>query len=211
MILLLALARGTAWADHPILPDVRIAPGQPAPINQGQIIGSGDIWLYSTWGVSSCTTGLFDATLRHHQVNGTHVALAAINEIPIFTQDFATRSGQDFSLVSREPGRVFPLPGGNNSPDSRLIRTGVFPGAQEKVTTNVSAEQVRTGVFEGPEGFLDEAQGDSPGNSMRLGLWRLPKVRNGENRTESPHGIQGRELRKKGRWHRIWPRSRRER
>jgi hypothetical protein len=228
---LFALASGTAWASYPIVFNVRIAPEQPAPFTLGHITALNDSWLSCTWVAASCPTGSFHATLRQNHSIATLDIQLATAEIPILTQHPAARSGQNPSLVSSEPGRVSPLPGDKNGPDSTLICTGVFPGAggkvttptftvirtgvfpvaQEKVTTNVSAKQVRTGVFEGPEGFLDEVQDDRPGNIMRLGFWLLPAVRGRESGTGSPHGVQEPQPRKKGSGDRILSRSRRMR
>jgi hypothetical protein len=50
-----------------------------------------------------------------------------------------------------------------------IVRTGVFGGAEEKVTTKRPVEQVQTGGFGSPQGFPGKAQGDSPGNVPKLG------------------------------------------
>ena len=56
-----------------------------------------------------------------------------------------------------------------------VVRTGLFGGAAEPVTTKRPVEQVQTGGFGSPQGFPGKAQGDSPGNVPKLGSFGLPE------------------------------------
>lgn len=210
LIFLLRLASGTAWASHPVIASARVRAGESAPIAPGQITAPGDIWPFCTSVASLCTTGSFDAILRRSHVTANRDGQVATTEIPTLSPNPAAHSGHPPSSVWSDPARVSPLPVGNN-PDSTLIRTGVFPGAGERVISNSPVQAVRTGVFEGPERFLEEAQGDSPGNLMRLGFWRLPQARGEGTGTEKPHGIHGLQFRKRGKGTKIGSGSQRDR
>jgi TonB family protein len=72
-----------------------------------------------------------------------------------------------------------------------VVRTGVFGGAEEKVTTKRPVEQVQTGGFGSPQGFPGKAQGDSPGNVPKLGSFGLPEGPGVGNGTGGRHGVQG--------------------
>ena len=209
--LLLGLASGTAWADHPIVSNISNPPGQPGQITRSHVASSGDIWVYCTWVASSCATGSFDAVLRQNHAVARRDPQVATAEIPAVTLNPTSRSGQDIPLVWSNPGRVSNSPVGSNRPDSTIIRTGVFPGGEERIVTDRLIGQVQTGVFEGPERFLDEAQGDNPRNTPKLGFWALPVGRGAGSQSEESHIDQGRQLGKKGWAHRIWSRSSRDR
>lgn len=210
-ILTLSLASGTAWADHTIASNARTAPGQLAPITQSQNAASGDVWAYCTWMASACMTGSFDAILRQNHVLATHATQVATAEFPALQHGPAGRSSRNLSLVSSAPGRFSPLPAHNNRPTSTRIRLGVFPDAGDNAASLGPVGEVQTGVFEGPERFLDEAEGDNPRNAPRLGFWRLPVARGQGTASEEPHADQERQVGKKGWGHWIWSRSRRDR
>jgi len=72
-----------------------------------------------------------------------------------------------------------------------VVRTGMFGGAEEKVTTKRPVEQVQTGGFGSPQGLPGKAQGDTPGNVPKLGSFGLPDGPGVGNGTEGRHGVQG--------------------
>ncbi len=100
------------------------------------------------------------------------------------------------------------LPAKESGTDSTLVRTDIFPDAEEKATTKRPAGKVQTGVFWSPQGIPGKAQGDSLGNVVPqfgfFGPWDGPGVGNG---AWERYGAQGRRLRKRGSGHRIWSRS----
>jgi len=210
-ILLLALASGTAWANDPIVATVKIPPGQPAPIIPDNGAASGNMRLDCTRVASSCTTGSLDAPLPQNNAIATRDAQIATAEIGLLSQNPAARSTQKLSLVSSGTGRASPLPANENSTDSTLVRTGIFGGAEEKVTTKRPAEPVQTGVFGSLQEFSGQAQGDSLGNVLKFGYFGIPYGHGVGNGTGKRHGVQGRRLRKRGSGHRIWSRSWRDR
>jgi TonB family protein len=75
--------------------------------------------------------------------------------------------------------------------DPVVVRTGIFGGAEEKVTTKRPVEQVQTGGFGSPQGFRGKAQGDSAGNVPKLGSFGLPDGPGVGNGTGGRHGVQG--------------------
>jgi TonB family protein len=188
---LLALASGAAWANDPIVATVKIPPGQPAPIIQDNGAASGNMRLDCTRVASSCTTGSLDAPLPQNNAIATRDAQIATAEIGLLSQNPAARSTQKLSLVSSGTGRASPLPANENSTDSTLVRTGIFGGAEEKVTTKRPVEQVQTGGFGSPQGFRGKAQGDSAGNVPKLGSFGLPDGPGVGNGTGGRHGVQG--------------------
>ncbi|MGO8788970.1 MAG: energy transducer TonB [Terriglobia bacterium] len=72
-----------------------------------------------------------------------------------------------------------------------VVRTGLFGGAEEKVTTKRPVEQVQTGGFGSPQGFPGKAQGDSSGNVPKLGSFGLPDGPGMGNGTGGRHGVPG--------------------
>lgn len=210
-IVLVGLSSATTWASRPVVSNMGIAPGQPAPTTQGTSAASGDVWVYCTWVTFSCATGSFDAILRQNHAIATHGTQIATAEIPALPRNRDGRSGQNLSLFSSSPGRVCAQPEHCNRPDSALIHTGVFPNAGDKVIKNIPAGEVQTGVFEGPERFLEDVQGDGPDNPTKLGFWRLPEARGRRTGTAEPRSDQGPQLQKRGWGYRIWSRSRRVR
>jgi TonB family protein len=75
--------------------------------------------------------------------------------------------------------------------EQAVVHTGLFGGAEEKVTTKRPAEQVQTGGFGSPQGFPGKAQGDSQGNVPKLGSFGLPEGPGVGNGTGGRHGVQG--------------------
>ena len=71
------------------------------------------------------------------------------------------------------------------------MRTGLFGGAPEPVTTKRAAEQVQTGRFGSPQGFPAQAQNEVPGNVPKLGSFGLPEGPGTGNGTGGHHGIRG--------------------
>ena len=141
-VLMLVLASETAWANTPIISNVKMLPGQTASIISVDL------------------------------------------------------SGQ---------GRAYPSPANEYSTNSILLRTGVFGGAEEKVTTKRSTEEVQTGVFWTPQGSPSRAQGDSMGNVLKTGIFGIPRGSIVEYGTGERHGGQGRSFRKRGSGHKIKP------
>ena len=72
-----------------------------------------------------------------------------------------------------------------------VVRTGLFGGAPEKVTTTRPANQVQTGGFGDPQGFKGQAKGDSLGNVPKVGLFGLPDGPGYGNGTGGKHGVPG--------------------
>ena len=72
-----------------------------------------------------------------------------------------------------------------------VVKTGLFGGEPQKVTTKRPPEQVQTGGFGSPEGFRGKAQGDSQGNVPKLGSFGLPEGPGVGNGTGGKHGVQG--------------------
>jgi len=127
--------------------------------------------------------------------------------VSIVPENPAARSTRNLSLVSSGPGRTSPFLAIENSTNSIHVRTGVFPSAEEMVSKKHPVEQVQTGVFESPQGFIGKAQGFSLGmvsNFGVLGLTNVPGVRNAKWERDS---VRGHRLRKRGSGH--WVRSRR--
>jgi TonB family protein len=71
------------------------------------------------------------------------------------------------------------------------VKTGLFGGAHEQVTTTRRLSEVQTGGFGSPEGLPGHAQGGSHGNVPKLGLFGLPDGPGVGNGTGGTHGIQG--------------------
>lgn len=72
-----------------------------------------------------------------------------------------------------------------------VVRTGVFGGAAEPVTTKRPVEQVQTGGFGDPQGVPSHAQKETPGNTPILGAFGLPSGPGQGNGTNGNHGVQG--------------------
>lgn len=70
------------------------------------------------------------------------------------------------------------------------VRTGLFGGAAESVTAKRAAEQVQTGGFGNPQGFLGHAQNENPSNVPKLGSFGLPEGPGTGNGTGGRHGIR---------------------
>ena len=77
------------------------------------------------------------------------------------------------------------------APEPIPVRTGLFGGAPEPVTTRRPLQQVQTGGFGSPEGLPGRAQGGNPGNVPRLGSFGLPTGPGVGNGTGITHGVQG--------------------
>ena len=71
------------------------------------------------------------------------------------------------------------------------VKTGVFGGAPEKVTTNRPVQQVQTGGFGDPQGLPGKAEGGNPGNVPKLGSFGLPEGPGVGNGTGGIHGVRG--------------------
>lgn len=71
------------------------------------------------------------------------------------------------------------------------VRTGLFDGAPEKVTTNRPVEEVQTGGFGNPQGMPGRAQGGSHGNVPQLGSFDLPEGPGHGNGIGGTRGFQG--------------------
>ena len=72
-----------------------------------------------------------------------------------------------------------------------VVRTGLFGGATEPVTTKKPVEMVQTGGFGKPEGLPGRAQKENPGNTPILGAFGLPSGPGNGNGTAGNHGVQG--------------------
>ena len=72
-----------------------------------------------------------------------------------------------------------------------VVRTGVFGGATEPVTTKKPVAAVQTGGFGNPEGLPGRAQKENPGNTPILGAFGLPSGPGKGNGTNGNRGIQG--------------------
>jgi protein TonB len=71
------------------------------------------------------------------------------------------------------------------------VKTGVFGGAPEKVTTTRPAEQVQTGGFGNPQVLPGKAESGNPGNVPKLGMFGLPEGPGKGNGTGGIHGVPG--------------------
>jgi hypothetical protein len=88
-------------------------------------------------------------------------------------------------LVSSGPGRTSPFLAIENSTSFIHVHTGVFPSAEEMVNKKHPVEQVQTGEFETPQGFIGKAQGFSlaargkspPNEDSGAGLFLSAQVR----------------------------------
>jgi TonB family protein len=72
-----------------------------------------------------------------------------------------------------------------------VVRTGVFGGAAEPVTTKRPVEQVQTGGFGSPEGVPSHAQKEATANTPVLGAFGLPSGPGVGNGTNGNRGVQG--------------------
>lgn len=71
------------------------------------------------------------------------------------------------------------------------VRTGLFGGAPEPVTTRRPLREVQTGGFGSPEGLPGKAMSGSSGNVAKLGSFGLPEGPGVGNGTGGSHGVQG--------------------
>ena len=95
-------------------------------------------------------------------------------------------------LLVRLPPPPAPEPRPPSKPKEPLIvRTGIFGGAEETVTTKRPVEQVQTGGFGSLQGLPGNAQGHSLGNVPKLGSFGLPDGPGEGNGTGGRHGVQG--------------------
>ncbi len=100
--------------------------------------------------------------------------------------------------ISPTPVRVPepPLPAPPIAPQSPApkvqipVRTGLFGGAAEPVTTKRPVQEVQTGGFGSPEGVPGRAQ-RNPGNVPMVGSFGLPEGPGVGNGTGGPRGVQG--------------------
>lgn len=72
-----------------------------------------------------------------------------------------------------------------------MVRTGVFGGAPEPVTTKRPVESVQTGGFGNPSGIPSKAQKENTGNAPILGAFGMPSGPGNGNGTNGNHGVQG--------------------
>ena len=72
-----------------------------------------------------------------------------------------------------------------------VVRTGVFGGATEPVTTKKPVESVQTGGFGNPEGLPSRTQKETSGNTPVLGAFGLPTGPAHGNGTAGNRGAQG--------------------
>ncbi len=72
-----------------------------------------------------------------------------------------------------------------------VVRTGLFGGATEPVTTKRPVESVQTGGFGAPSGLPSKAQKENPGNAPILGAFGMPSGPGNGNGTSGNHGVQG--------------------
>lgn len=87
-----------------------------------------------------------------------------------------------------------PIPSAQPRPEPKVqipVRTGLFGGAAEPVTTKLAMNKVQTGGFGSPEGLPGRAQGDSAGNVPKLGAFGLPDGPGHGNGTGGAHGVVG--------------------
>jgi TonB family protein len=75
--------------------------------------------------------------------------------------------------------------------DQIVVRTGVFGGAAEPVTSKRPAEAVQTGGFGGSQGIPSKPQTDNTGNTPILGAFGLPSGPGNGNGGAGNHGVQG--------------------
>lgn len=71
------------------------------------------------------------------------------------------------------------------------VRTGLFGGAPEPVTTKLPVEKVQTGGFGSPQGFAGSAHGESAGNVPKVGSFGLPEGPGHGNGTGGAKGVAG--------------------
>jgi TonB family protein len=96
------------------------------------------------------------------------------------------------TLAVRLPPPPVPQPSLPSKPREPLaIHTGIFGGAEEKVTTKRPVEQVQTGGFGSLQGLPVKTQSDSPGNVPKLGSFGLPEGPGVGNGTGGRYGVQG--------------------
>jgi TonB family protein len=84
-----------------------------------------------------------------------------------------------------------PPPAVRPSPPPIVVRTGLFGGGAQHVTTKRPVEQVQTGGFGSPEGLSGKAEAGNPGNVAKLGSFELPEGPGVGNGTGGTHGIPG--------------------
>jgi TonB family protein len=72
-----------------------------------------------------------------------------------------------------------------------VVRTGVFGGAAEPVTTRKPVEVFQTGGFGSPEGVPSKPQTDNTGNTPILGSFGLPSGPGNGNGSAGNHGVRG--------------------
>jgi TonB family protein len=78
-----------------------------------------------------------------------------------------------------------------NVKEQIVVRTGLFGGAAEPVTTKQPVEVVQTGGFGKPEGLPSRTQKENTGNTPVLGAFGLPSGPGRGNGTAGNHGVQG--------------------
>jgi len=203
-VLLLTLATGTVWANAAIVSTSKISPGHPAPIILDNGAASGNTKDDCTRVASLRTAGSFDAMPRQNNATATQGVLMATLETSLLSQNPAAHSTRNLSLVSPVPRQDSSLPANKNSAYSTFARTGIFGGAEEKVTTRRPVGQVQTGVFWTPQGSPGSARGDTPSNALKSGFFGIRGGPGVENGTGERRGVQGRRLRKPGRKSGIW-------
>ena len=71
------------------------------------------------------------------------------------------------------------------------VRTGVFGGATQPVTTQRALAAVQTGGFGDPHGVPGLAQSDTAGSVPKLGSFAFPEGSGKGNGTGGAHGVQG--------------------
>jgi len=203
-VLLLTLATGTVWANAPIGSTVKISLGHRSEIFVYNGAALGNTMTYCPRVASFRTTASLDDALPQNNARATQDVLVATVEINLLSQNPGARSTRDLSVVWPVPRRASPLPANENSTYSTFARTGAFGGAEERVTMKRPEGQVQTGVFWTPRGFSGRARGDSPANALKSGFLGIPSDPGVEHGTGERHGVQGRQLRKRGSKSGIW-------
>jgi TonB family protein len=97
-------------------------------------------------------------------------------------------SGPERPLAVPAPARSAPSP---KVKEQLAVRTGLFGGATEPVTTKKPVEMVQTGGFGKPEGLPSRTQKENSGNTPVLGAFGLPSGPGSGNGTAGNHGVQG--------------------
>jgi hypothetical protein len=198
-VLLLTLATGRVWANSPIVSTGKLLPKLAAPITPDSRAALGDTIKPCPRVASLRVTGSSDAARTQNDAVATQHAQIATLEINLLSQNPWARSTRNLSAVSPLPRRSSPTGSNQGSAYSTFARTGSFGGEAERVTTKAQEGKVKIGVFWTPQGSPGGAQGDDSGNAFKSGFWGLPGGPGVTKETGDRHGVQGRQLRKRGR------------